>query len=58
MSGSYLSNKKSIYNYRAKNVDKYNEYMKNTMKRKYDWKKIQKEFLNILIVNFVETRNL
>ena len=58
MSGSYLSNKKSIYNYRAKNVDKYNEYMKNTMKRKYDWKKIQKEFLNILIINFVETRNL
>lgn len=58
MSGSYSSNKKSIYNYRAKNLDKYNDYMRVYKKKKYDWQKIQKEFLNILICNFVETRNL
>jgi hypothetical protein len=58
MSGSYLSNKKSIYNYREKNVDKYNDYMRVYKKKRYDWQKIQKEFLNILICNFVESRNL
>lgn len=49
MSGSYSSNKKSIYNYRAKNVDKYNDYMKIYKIKMRAWQKIRIEFFNILI---------
>jgi len=49
MSGSYINNKKSIYNYRKKNTTRYNEYMKITMKKRYIWIQIRKEFFNILL---------
>jgi hypothetical protein len=49
MSGSYINNKKSIYNYRAKNLDKYNEYNRIYKIKMRIWKKIQLEFFNILI---------
>jgi len=49
MSGSYINNKKSIYNYRKKNVDKYNEYMKIYKIKLRAWQKIRIEFFNILI---------
>ena len=50
MGQSYEKNKIHIYNNRAKNTIKYNEYMKNIMKKRYIWLTIKKEFLNILIL--------
>jgi hypothetical protein len=49
MSGSYASNKKSIYNWRQKNRDKWNEYRREHLKNKRIWIKISIEFRNILI---------
>ena len=49
---SYI--KRAIYNYRAKNIDSYNEYQKNLMnernywKRYYDLERELKMFRNIL----------
>jgi len=45
MHGTYLQNKKSIYNYRNKNIDK----IKEIKARYYAWKKIQFIYLNILL---------
>lgn len=45
MHGTYLQNKKSIYNYCSKNVDK----IKEIKARYYTWKKIQFIYLNILL---------
>jgi hypothetical protein len=49
MQGSYSQNKKSIYNWREKNKEKYNKYMLEKQKKKYTWKKISREFMNILL---------
>ena len=49
MSGTYLQNKKSIYNWREKNKDKWNEYRRNLWKQNSIWKKISREFMNILL---------
>lgn len=45
MHGTYLQNKKSIYNYREKNIEKIKE-MDRKNKR---WKQIQKIYLAILL---------
>jgi hypothetical protein len=60
MSSSYSQNKKSIYNWREKNKDTWNSYLRERRlknKDKYNeqqqqrrmWKKISREFLNILL---------
>jgi hypothetical protein len=49
MSGSYINNKKSIYNYRAKNLERWNELSKISKRKMRLWKKIQIEFFNILL---------
>jgi hypothetical protein len=49
MKGTYLQNKKSIYNWREKNRDKWNEYRRHLCKQNAIWKKISREFLNILL---------
>lgn len=50
MSPTYEQNKKHIYSWRSKNRDAWKEKAV-TYKRKYDsWKRIQKIFLNILLI--------
>ena len=49
MSGTYLQNKKSIYNWREKNKEKWNEYKRKNWKQNSIWKKISREFMNILL---------
>jgi hypothetical protein len=49
MKGTYSQNKKSIYNWREKNRDKWNEYRRNLWKQNSTWKKISREFMNILL---------
>jgi len=49
MQGTYAQNKKSIYNWREKNKHKWNKYIAEKAKQKYQWKKISREFLNILL---------
>jgi hypothetical protein len=60
MQGSYSQNKKSIYNWREKNRDKWNLYLSERRSKNKDlhndiqnkrraWKKISREFLNILL---------
>ena len=49
MPSTYAQNKKSIYNYRAKNLEKYNDMCRRNQ-RKYDsWKRVQKLYFNILL---------
>ena len=45
----YEQNKKHIYEWREKNKEKSNELQNKYAKKYYRWKKIQKEFMNILI---------
>jgi hypothetical protein len=46
---SYKQNKKHIYLWRESNKEQYNQICRKS-KQKYDaWKKVQKEFLNILL---------
>lgn len=47
--GIYEKNKTSIYNYRNKNIDKYRNYQKNYILKRYYWNRIQREFFDILI---------
>jgi len=49
MSGTYSQNKKSIYNWREKNKEKWNQYRRLNYKQNAIWKKISREFLNILL---------
>lgn len=49
MSGSYINNKKSIYNYREKNLARWNELSKISKRKMRAWLKIRMEFFNILI---------
>jgi hypothetical protein len=49
MSSSYASNKQSIYNWRNKNRDKWNEYRRVQTKNRRIWIKISFEFMNILL---------
>lgn len=49
MSGSYASNKKSIYTWRDKNRNKWNEYRRVQQKNRRIWIKISIEFMNILL---------
>ena len=45
---AYTFNKKHIYRWRENNVERRREINKLSMRRKYAWNKISKEFLNIL----------
>ena len=45
----YLQNKKHIYAWRERNTVTYNEISRKSAKRMYHWRKICKEFRNILI---------
>jgi len=60
MSASYSQNKKSIYNWREKNKDTWNTYLRERRLKNKDkcneqqqnkrmWKKISREFMNILL---------
>ena len=46
---TYAQNKASIYRWKAKNIDKFREISRRSKRRCYHWKKIQIEFLNILL---------
>lgn len=46
---SYQKNKVAIYNWREKNIDAFRNYHKIWTRKNRMWKKIQKEFLGILI---------
>jgi hypothetical protein len=48
MGQSYQLNKVHIYNYRNKEGSNYNAYMKIYQIKMRAWKKVQKEFFNIL----------
>lgn len=52
MHGTYQQNKNSIYNYREKNPEKIKAILKKAYIKRSMWKKIQKEFFNILIIEF------
>jgi hypothetical protein len=49
MTSIYATNKKHIYNYRAKYPEKYLAQAKKDTRKYRIWKKIQKEFLSILL---------
>ena len=46
---SYEQNKVHIYKYRVNNLDKVREIDRLSKRRRYAWKKIQREYLNILL---------
>lgn len=46
---SYEKNKKNIYKWRQNHKDTYNKKNKKYMDKYTSWKKIQKQFLNILL---------
>jgi hypothetical protein len=50
MHGTYLQNKKSYQTYVKKNPEKIRALNNKAVKRHYQWKKIQKEFFNIIII--------
>jgi hypothetical protein len=50
MPPTYEQNKSHIYNWRAKNPDKYRANVRKAQKKYENWKKIQKVFLNILLL--------
>ena len=45
----YAQNKIHIYKYRVNNLDKCREIDRLSKRRRYAWKKVSKEFLNILL---------
>ena len=45
----YKQNKQHIYKWRENNQDYRRELEKNWARKKYNWKKIQKVFFNILL---------
>lgn len=47
---TYQNNKKHIYKWRENNGDKNREVNRNAKRRHDLWKKIQKTFLNILLI--------
>ncbi len=49
MPTTYAKNKAHIYAWRQKNGDAMREVNRKSSHKYYTWKKIQKEFLNILI---------
>ena len=49
MSGSYASNKVSIYNWRNRNRSAWNQYRRDYLKKKRIWLQISLIFLNILL---------
>jgi len=50
MPTTYAKNKKHIYNWRENNLDVVREKNKNYMVKYMRWKRIQKEYLAILII--------
>ena len=48
MTGTYLQNKKSIYNYRLNHPEKIKKMRVASNRRAYIWRKISREFLAIL----------
>jgi hypothetical protein len=49
MHGTYLQNKKSVYNWMAKNKKKNTIIQARATKKYQTWKKIQRIYLNILL---------
>lgn len=49
MTNNYDKNKLSIYLWNYKNMDRVRELDKLKKRRQYNWRKIQKEFFNILL---------
>lgn len=50
MHGTYLQNKQSVYNWMAKNKDHNRTINKKAVDKYQTWKKIQRIYLNILII--------
>jgi hypothetical protein len=48
-SPTYSQNKTHIYKWREKHADTHRAQNKKDFKKQYYWRKIQKQFLNILI---------
>jgi hypothetical protein len=48
-SPSYTQNKAHIYKWRETNIDKYREINRRSKQKRDCWKKVQKEFLSILL---------
>jgi hypothetical protein len=46
---TYQQKKVSIYKWRVNHMDAFRDYQKNWIKQKRIWKKIQQEFLAILL---------
>jgi hypothetical protein len=49
MAVTYKQNKTHIYKYKITHRDKWLEINRKYAKRKYNWKKVSREFLNILL---------
>jgi hypothetical protein len=49
MTSIYSTNKKHIYKYRANNPEKIREINRKSEQKRRNWKKIQMEFLSILL---------
>ncbi len=49
MPPTYIQNKVHIYKYRATHLDKVRLISRNSKRRYDNWKKIQREFLRILL---------
>ena len=49
MPTTYEKNKKHIYAWRAKNIETLRELNRNSGRKLRSWRKVQREFLNILL---------
>jgi hypothetical protein len=49
MPQTYAQNKVHIYKYKQTHLDKCREIDRLSKRRRYNWKKIQREYLNILL---------
>ena len=53
MSSVYEQNKKSIYNWNARNPDRKKELNRIYQRRRYVWKKISADFRHILLDEYI-----
>lgn len=56
MTGSYQNNKVSIYNWKAKNIDRNKEIMLKHSRKQNEWRKVSRRYRLILIDEYVYPR--
>jgi len=56
MTGSYQNNKVSIYNWKAKNIDRSKEIMLKHSRKQNEWRKVCRRYRLILIDEYVYPR--